>query len=43
MKGRRENKSFLGVGTSGKGVDTRKGEMRVYGGGALFSYIKIKE
>jgi hypothetical protein len=29
MKGRRENRSFLGVGTSERWVDTRKGGMRV--------------
>jgi hypothetical protein len=29
-KAKRKNKSFLGLDTSGKGVGTRKGGMRVY-------------
>jgi hypothetical protein len=42
MKGRRENKSFLEVGTSGRGHKER-GNEGAYDDYVLYSYMKIEE
>jgi hypothetical protein len=42
-KGRRENKSFPGVGTSGKGRAQGKGNEDDYGGCISYPYMKIEE